>query len=230
MKIIILSLFPEYFESVLNTSIIKRAVEAGTVEFEVINIRGFTQDKHQVTDDRPYGGGPGMVMKVEPIYRALDDLGLVDQAGLKSESQRSVPTQVILTSAKGDSFTQATAQTWSQLEQLVIICGHYEGVDERVVDHLIDQEVRVGDYVLTGGEPAAAVMLDAVSRLVPGVLGNDQSNQGESHSQPGVMAFPQYTRPEEFMGWSVPPVLLEGNHQQIADWREEHRAQKPKKQ
>ena len=229
MKIVILTLFPEYFASALNTSILKRAQESDLVEFDIINIRDFAEDKHQVTDDRPYGGGPGMVMKVEPIYKALDTLDLVDKNGLKPENQRQLKTKVILTSAKGELFEQPLAQSWSDLDQLCIICGHYEGVDERVANYLVDQEVRIGDYVLTGGEPAAAVMVDAVSRLVPGVLGNHQSNKNESHSTSGQLGFPQYTRPEDFLGWKVPTVLLEGNHKLIDTWRKDHRAKTEEK-
>ena len=211
MQIVILTLFPEYFTSVLSESILKRAQAKELVRIKVINIRDFATDKHQVTDDRPFGGGPGMVMKVEPIDLALQSLEPV-------EHQR-----VVLTSAKGALYTQQTATQYAQLDRLVIICGHYEGVDERVVEHLIDEEIRIGDYVLTGGEPAAAVMVDSVARLVPGVLGNEASNQGESHSEPGVLGYPQYTRPEEYRGWKVPEVLLGGDHKKITEWREQQR-------
>jgi tRNA (guanine37-N1)-methyltransferase len=211
MQIIILTLFPEYFASVLNESILKRAQAKELVHIKVVNIRDFATDKHQVTDDRPFGGGPGMVMKVEPIHRALQSLPPV-------EKQR-----IVLTSAKGSLYTQQTAGTYTHLERLVIICGHYEGVDERVAEHLIDEEIRIGDYVLTGGEPAAAVIVDSVTRLVPGVLGNEASNQGESHTQPGVLGYPQYTRPEEYNGWKVPEILLGGDHKKITEWRNDQR-------
>lgn len=214
MKINILTLFPEYFETPLATSILKRAQSSGLVTFNVINIRDYATDKHQVTDDRPYGGGAGMVMKVEPIYGALQSLGL----GKGQDNSK-----ILLTSAKGKLFNQQMAQGYSQLEELTIVCGHYEGVDERVVDNLIDEEVRIGDYVLTGGEPAASVMVDAVSRLIPGVLGNEESNLNESHTEPGILGYPVYTRPEEFNGWTVPEVLLTGDHQKIAEWREEQK-------
>ena len=214
MQIHILTLFPEYFTSVVETSILKRAVSQGLVKFNIINIRDYATDKHHVTDDRPFGGGPGMVMKVEPIYNALAALGqLGAQPGVKR----------VLTSAKGPLFTQATAQAYSDLKELTLICGHYEGVDERVNDHLIDEERRIGDYVLTGGEAAVAVMIDAVTRLIPGVLGNEDSNQNESHSQPGVLGFPQYTRPEVFNKWPVPEILLTGDHAKIEAWREEQK-------
>ena len=223
MKIIVLTLFPDYFSSVLNSSILKRAEESNQVEYQIIDIRDFAQDKHQVTDERPYGGGPGMVMKIEPIYRALSSLDLVNENGLKPADKRLLKTHVVLTSAKGKLFQQQTAEKWSKLDQLVLICGHYEGVDERVAAHLVDQEVRIGNYVVTGGEAPASIMIDATVRLIPGVLGNEQSNKNESHSQPGQFSFPQYTRPEVFNGWRVPSVLLTGNHQQIHVWREAHR-------
>ncbi|HEX7018174.1 MAG TPA: tRNA (guanosine(37)-N1)-methyltransferase TrmD [Patescibacteria group bacterium] len=214
MKINILTLFPEYFETPLATSILKRAQASGLVTFNVINIRDYATDKHQVTDDRPYGGGAGMVMKVEPIYAALQSLGV-------SKAQSN--SKILLTSAKGKLFNQQKAQEYSQLQELTIICGHYEGVDERVADHLIDEEIRIGDYVLTGGEPAAAVIVDAVSRLIPGVLGNEESNLNESHSEPGVLGYPVYTRPEEFNGWTIPEVLLTGDHKMIEEWREKQK-------
>ncbi len=211
MTIHILTIFPEFFVSALNESILKRAQKDGTVTFNVINIRDFSTDKHKTTDDRPYGGGPGMVMKVEPIARALESIG----------AKRNTPgKRILLTSAKGSLFTQQTAVEYSALQELVIICGHYEGVDERVAEHLIDEEIRIGDYVLTGGEPAAVVIADAVTRLLPGVLGNEESNKNESHSEPGILGHPQYTRPEEFNGWKVPEVLLQGHHKEIEEWRE----------
>jgi tRNA (guanine37-N1)-methyltransferase len=156
-----------------------------------------------------------MVMKIEPIDKALQSLGL---------NKGQTRTRIFLTSAKGEVFTQQLAMSWaSELDQIAIICGHYEGVDERVAEHLIDAEIRIGDYVLTGGEVAAVVMADAVTRLVPGVLGNELSNQDESHSSPGVRGVPQYTRPEEYNGWKVPEVLLQGHHKLIEEWREAQR-------
>jgi tRNA (guanine37-N1)-methyltransferase len=221
MKLTLLTLFPEFFSTPFSSSILKRATAAGSVEFNVINIRDFAIDKHQMTDDRPYGGGPGMVMKVDPIYAALQNvLGVEPELHKVENLKKDAPsTRVILTSAKGKVFTQASAQSYSTLEHLVIICGHYEGVDERVAEHLIDEEVRIGDYVLTGGEPAALVMADAVTRLLPGVLGNEDSNQDESHSVPGQLGHPQYTRPEVFNTWKVPEILLEGHHAKITAWR-----------
>lgn len=217
-KINILTLFPDYFKSPLDSSIMGRAVEKNLVEFNVINIRDYATDKHQVTDERPFGGGPGMVMKIEPIDKALADL--TNQGGHFDLSKKDSKHRIVLTSAKGESFTQQTAQAYLELNELTIICGHYEGVDERVAEHLVDEEVRIGNYVLTGGEPAALVMADAVTRLVPHVLGNEQSNLNESHSQPGRLTYPQYTRPRNYREWEVPEVLLSGDHQKVEEWRE----------
>lgn len=211
MKINILSLFPDYFKSPLQTSILARAQQQEQIEIKLIDIRQFAQDKHQITDLPPYGGGPGMVMLVEPIDRALQSLGV--KPGTSQE-------KIVLTSARGDDFNQQTAQKWSRLNQLTIVCGHYEGVDQRVADNLVDAVVRIGDYVLTGGEPAALVMADAVTRLLPGVLGNADSLSEESHNKRGEISYPQYSRPEKYRGWSVPPVLLSGHHQQIDQWRQ----------
>ena len=222
MKLTILTLFPTFFDSPFQASILKRAQESQAVEFRVVDIRDSATDKHRVTDDRPDGGGAGMVVNVEPIYKALKDVLGEEPEGhrLRNIQTHAWKSRVILTSAKGKLFTQSSAQQYSKLEHLVIICGHYEGVDERVAEHLIDEEVRIGDYVLTGGEPAALVMADAVTRLLPDVLGNEESTVGESHSVPGFLAHPQYTRPEEFLGWKVPEVLLTGHHGQITEWRQ----------
>lgn len=208
MKISILTLFPNYFSGVLQTSILARAQRAAAVEINVVNIRDFTTDKHQTTDDRPFGGGAGMVLKVEPIHEAVSALKKTDEK-----------TLVVLTDARGQSFQQSHAVAWSKIDHLIIICGHYEGVDERVATYIADLQIRIGDYVLTGGEPAAAVITDAVARLLPNVLGNSDSLLGESHTEPGLLAPPQYTRPSEYLGWQVPAELLSGNHQQTATWR-----------
>lgn len=224
MKITILTLFPDYFARPLAESMIGRAATTQKCQFQIINIRDFAPGKHRVTDDRPYGGGPGMVMKLEPIFNALASLDLTNDHGLKPLEDRSEKIRVVLTSAKGEIFTQQVAESYSQLDHLVMVCGHYEGVDERVATHLVDAEIRIGDYVLTGGEPAALVMTDAVVRLLPGVLGNEFSTQNESHSEPGLLGYGQYTRPEEFMGWTVPPVLLGGNHAEIKAWRKQNQA------
>ena len=210
MKINILTIFPDFFTTPLSTSILKRAAAKQLVEFKILNLRDFATDKHQTTDQRPFGGGPGMVMMIEPIDKALQSLGVV---------KGQVNKQIILTSAKGSVFTQITAASFAALDELTVICGHYEGVDERVALHLVDQEIRIGDYVLTGGETAALEMTDAVTRLIPGVLGNEFSNQGESHSEPGKMGHPQYTKPVDYNGWVVPEILLSGHHEKIQNWR-----------
>lgn len=211
MKINILTIFPDFFKTPLQTSIIKRALAKKLLEINILNLRDFASDKHQTTDLRPYGGGPGMVMMVEPIDKALQSLGL-------SKGQEG--KKIVLTSAKGQLFTQEVAKKQAKLKELTIICGHYEGVDERVALHLIDEEIRIGDYVLTGGEVASLVMTDAVTRLIPEVLGNELSNQDESHSQPGKFAHPQYTKPASYKGWEVPEVLLSGDHAKIEAWRQ----------
>ncbi len=214
LQIDILTLFPEYFTSLLPVSILGRAQREGAVNVTAHDLRHFGVGKHQLTDDRPFGGGAGMVMLIEPIDAALQKLGYA----------KNTPGELIaLTSAKGPVFTQQTATEWSKLARLCLICGHYEGVDERVVEHLIDTEFRIGDYVLTGGEPAATVIIDAVSRLQPGVLGNPESLEGESHSQPGVLGYPQYSRPASYKGWDVPEVLQQGNHKLIEQFREQQR-------
>jgi tRNA (guanine37-N1)-methyltransferase len=214
MQINFLTIFPEYFSNILDSSILKRAQQKQLVKYQVINLRDFAQDKHHTTDDRPFGGGPGMVMMIEPIDLALHSLN--QKKGTKNK-------KTILTSAKGRLFTQASARQWSKLAELTIICGHYEGVDERVAKYLVDAEVRIGDYVLTGGEPAAAVMTDAVVRLLPGVLGNDESGQDESHRTKGLAGPEQYTRPANYRGWSVPEVLLSGDPKKISAYKNQSR-------
>lgn len=213
MTITILTLFPNFFDSNLQASIIGRAVSDATVDIKIVNIRDFAEDKHHVTDDRPYGGGAGMVLKVEPLYKALHA-----QPGYGQTNAHT-----ILLSARGSLFTQKVAQTYVQFEHLFVICGHYEGVDERVSQYLVDEEVRIGDYVLTGGEPAALVVLDAVTRLLPKVLGNEASLAGETDVQEGRGGYPQYTRPPVFNEWAVPEILQNGDHAAIEKWREEHR-------
>lgn len=218
MKVNILTIFPEYFISPFASSIIKRAIGAKAVEVNVVDIRKFATDKHRLADDRPFGGGPGMVMKIEPIDLALEDLGVKKS---RDEGEVQETSKIILTSAKGKLFNQDVAKNYSKLEELTIICGHYEGVDERVAENLIDEEIRIGDYVLTGGEPAALVISDAVIRLLPKVLGNIESNKNESHSVPGKLGFPQYTKPRDYKGSKVPEILLSGDHEKIAQWRKD---------
>lgn len=207
MRFDILSIFPEMFESFFGCSLLKKARDRGLIRIEAHNIRDGAADKHRMTDDYPYGGGAGMVMKVEPIARVLDAIGATD----------GECTRILLT-PQGETFSQAIAGELSRSSRIVLICGHYEGVDERVRENLVDREISIGDYVLTGGEAAAMVVVDAVARLVPGVLGNDESARHESFAA-GLLESPQYTRPEEFRGWKVPDVLLSGHHREIDDWR-----------
>lgn len=208
MRFDILTLFPDFFESPLKQSILGKAIENGIVEIVIHNIRDFAVDKHKTTDDAPYGGGGGMVMKAEPIVAAVESV----KAGLDKK-----PT-VILTSPQGRQFSQRLAEEFASLDNLAIICGRYEGVDERVKELAVDMELSVGDYVLSGGETSAMVIIDAVSRLIPGVLGSDESAKDDSFSY-GLLEYPQYTRPESFRGLKVPEVLLSGNHQEIKNWR-----------
>jgi tRNA (guanine37-N1)-methyltransferase len=203
----ILSVFPEMFVSPFQFSLLKKAQERGLIEIGLHNIRDHALDKHQMTDDAPYGGGCGMVMKVDPIERALD--------AVKREGNRSV---VILLTPQGDRFCQPMAVELASFSQMILICGHYEGVDERVRQYLVDREISIGDYVLTGGELSAMVVVDAVSRLIPGVLGNSESTASESFSM-GLLEYPHYTRPSEYKGWKVPDVLVSGNHREIELWR-----------
>lgn len=210
MKISIVTLFPDFFTSPLESSMIKRAQSQGVVEVSVVSIREHAPGKHRVTDDRPFGGGAGMVLMVEPIDRAL------------STTQPDWPkknTKRVLTSPKGRVFTQEVAREYAALDELVIVCGHYEGVDQRVSDHLVDEEVSIGSFVLTGGEPAGLVMLDSIVRLLPGTLGNPDSLKLESHDTPGYQGPPQYTRPATYKSWEVPPVLLSGDHAAIQNWK-----------
>jgi len=207
MDIDVLTLFPRIFEGPLEESILKRARESGRVQIRVHNLRDYTHDKHRVVDDRPYGGGPGMLMKPEPIFEAVEKLQRNDSC-------------VVLMTPQGAPFTQARAQAFAQKPHLIIICGHYEGVDERVRQALVHEEVSIGDYVLTNGALAAAVVVDAVVRLLPGVLGHEQGAADDSFAT-GLLEGPQYTRPPEFRGMRVPEVLLGGDHGAVAKWRTE---------
>ena len=211
MRIDIVTLFPEVCRAPLSESIMKRAQENGIIELHVHNLRDWTTDKHHVVDDAPFGGGQGMVMKPEPIFAAVEDL--------KSQIPNCKP-QILLMSPAGRRLDQQMAQQLSQESHLIIICGHYEGVDHRVIEHLIDLEISIGDYVLTNGAIAAVVFLDSIVRLLPGTLGHEQSADDDSFSD-GLLEAPQYTRPADFRGWKVPGVLLSGNHAEIAAWRKE---------
>ncbi len=210
MRIDVLTLFPEMFTGPLEYSIIKRARQAGVVKVHLVNFRDWARDKHHTVDDTPFGGGPGMVLKPEPVFDAVE--------ALRSSQEAAGP--LIYLSPKGEPLTQRLVKDLAALPALTLLCGRYEGLDQRVVDHLVDREVSVGDYVLSGGEPAAIVVLDAVVRLLPGALGDDQSTEDESFND-GLLEYPQYTRPAEFRGWNVPEVLLSGHHEAIRRWRKE---------
>lgn len=217
MKIEIVTLFPGYFDSIVKESMIGRGLESGFFEIRIINLRDFTDDRHQTADDAPYGGGGGMVLKVAPLYECLKSLGY-DEKPKPGE-------KIALTSAAGRQFGQSRAVEYSLLKRLTVICGHYLGVDERILELFEIDEISVGDYVLTGGEPAAAVMLDAVVRLIPGVLGNFESALTDSHTEK-MLGAPVYTRPEEFMGLKVPETLLSGNHAMVKKFREKESIKK----
>jgi len=213
MRIDILTLFPEICRAPLSESMMKRAQEKQLIDLRIHNLRDWTTDKHHVVDDTPFGGGQGMVMKPEPIFAAVEDLR--NQSKIENRKLK-----IILMSPAGRRFDQQMATELSRESHLIIVCGHYEGIDHRVIEHLVDMEVSIGDYVLTNGAIAAVVLVDAVVRLLPGVLGHEQSAADDSFSG-GLLETPQYTRPAEFRGWKVPEVLLSGNHAEIAAWRKE---------
>lgn len=208
MDIDILTLFPQMFQGIFSFGIFQRAIDQKLVSIGVHNIRDYTHDKHHTVDDYPYGGGAGMVLKPEPIFEAVESV------------KREPETPVILLTPRGRLFCQKIAQELATYRQLILICGHYEGVDERVSEHLATDEISIGDYVLSGGEPAAIVVIDGIVRLLPGVLGSAASLLDDSHVG-GLLEYPQYTRPAVYQGWSVPEVLLSGNHAQVAKWRHE---------
>jgi tRNA (guanine37-N1)-methyltransferase len=207
MRFDILSVFPEMFTSPCGSSLIKRALDKGLIDVRLHDIRSYAEDKHHMTDDAPYGGGGGMVMKVEPIDRALRAIPMIAE---------DIP--VVLLTPQGERFCQKMAERLVSYPQIVLICGHYEGVDERVRAQLVNREISIGDYVLTGGELSAMVVVDVISRLVPGVLGNSDSAGADSFSM-GFLEYPHYTRPAEYRGWKVPDVLLSGHHREIELWR-----------
>ena len=211
MRIDVLTIFPKMFDAVLGESIIKRARESGAVEINIVDIRPFSKDRHRKVDDRPFGGGPGMVMNAEPFFEAVNYIR-------KKTKQERLKTRVILMSPRGSTFEDGMVKRLSRCEHMILLCGHYEGIDERVREHLATDEVSIGDYVLSGGELAAMVVVEAVVRLLPGVLGSEASARDDSHAT-GLLEYPQYTRPEVYRGWAVPEVLLSGNHAQIARWR-----------
>jgi tRNA (guanine37-N1)-methyltransferase len=243
MRFDLITIFPEFFVGPLDHGIVRRAKEAGIAQINVQDLREFTKDRHRTVDDRPFGGGEGMVLKPEPLFEAVEKLL---GHGMGDAKHRTLPprgTAILLMSAAGRLFTQATARRYAKLERLILICGRYEGVDERVAGYLATEEICVGDYVLSGGELPAAIVIDAVTRLLPGAVGNEASTQNESFSDLGdtaepagrgiadsrdsslatrhlLLDYPHYTRPAEFRGWKVPEVLIGGNHAEVAKWRE----------
>ncbi|MBI4038619.1 tRNA (guanosine(37)-N1)-methyltransferase TrmD [Candidatus Daviesbacteria bacterium] len=223
MKISVITLFPEIFEPIINSSILKRGQQKGKVTFELINLRDFGQGRHQTVDDRPFGGGPGMVLKPDSLADALKSV-----LNPKAFSKKS-KFKIILMSASGAPYKQTKAQQLSKLNHLIIICGHYEGVDQRFIDKYVAEEISIGDYVLTGGEIPAMAIADSVVRLIPGVLEKPEAITDESFSTNLLLEHPQYTRPEIFEGEKVPLVLTTGNHQEIAKWRKQKSEEKTKR-
>lgn len=210
MRIDVLTIFPEMLASPLETSIIKRAIDKNIMEVVLTDIRDYALDKHRRVDDYPFGGGPGMVLKPEPIFRAWE--------AITGDIKINDKPRTILLCPQGRIFNQRLAMELAQEEQIILICGHYEGIDERVRKHLVTDEISIGDYILTGGELGALVIIDAITRLLPGALGDDHSSQEESFSQ-DLLEYPQYTRPREFRGMEVPEILLSGHHAKIEEWR-----------
>src|ERR1700678_3058657 len=246
MRFDLITIFPEFFTGPLDYGIVRRAREANLIETHVHDLRAFTHDRHRTVDDRPFGGGEGMVMKPEPLFAAVESLlSCADGAG--SSAIPSERAAVVLLSASGTMFRQETARRFAKVDRVVLICGRYEGVDERVAEHLATDEISIGDFVLSGGELAAAMILDAVTRLIPGALGNEDSIVNESFSEPaksfdspalpsasratsrGILDYPHYTRPPSFRGWDVPEVLLGGNHEEIRKWREKKAMEKTRR-
>lgn len=221
MEFDVLTLFPQIFEGVLKESILGRAIEAGIVKVNLIQIRDFAQDKHRTVDDQPYGGGPGMVMRCEPLYNAWQSA--IDR-------NPAIPAKTILLSPGGQPMKQGLLEEWSRelpgKTRLILVCGRYEGIDERFIEECVDSELSLGDFVLTGGEIPALALIDGLMRLLPGALGNQDSASGESFSGEGLLEFPQYTRPPEFRGRKVPDILLSGDHAKIARWRRQESLQR----
>lgn len=225
MKFNVITIFPHLISDYCDESVLGRAQGEKTIEVNAVNLRDFSEDKHQSVDDTPYGGGAGMVLKPEPVYMALERLGAVKQSKQLKQSKQK---QTILLSPRGRQFDQRLAEEWATLKEITFVCGRYEGVDQRVADYMVDEEVSVGPYVLSGGELGALIIIEAVSRLIPGVLGNEASLTEETFSMSNVkdqisnvVEYPQYTKPEDFMDWKVPDVLLSGHHKNIAEWRRE---------
>jgi len=243
MRFDLVTIFPEFFSGPLEHGILRRAQEAGLVEVHIQDLREFTTDRHRTVDDRPFGGGEGMVLKPEPLFEAVESLLGSEAAASERRRQPDPNTAIVLMSAAGKLFRQETARRYAALERIVLICGRYEGVDERVAEHLATEEISIGDFVLSGGELPAMLVIDAVTRLIPGALGNEASSQNESFSAmaeqiaekvrpvqssaakerpvaaTALLDFPHYTRPADFRGWRVPEVLIGGNHAEVAKWR-----------
>lgn len=215
MQFEVFTLLPEVFPPYLESSILQRARQRGLIDVRVHNIRDYTHDKHHTTDDTPYGGGGGMVMKPEPVFEAVESV-----LGIAPDRAQPPPIPVILLTPQGRVFTQRVAEEFARHERVALLCGRYEGVDERIREHLVTDEISIGDYVLTGGELPALLIIDAVSRLIPGVLGDPTGAQDDSHSM-GLLEYPHYTKPAEFRGWKVPEILLSGDHGKIETWRRE---------
>lgn len=221
MRIDVVTIFPKMFDAVLGESIIKRAQKKGVVEIDIIDLRSFSKDKHRKVDGKPFGGGPGMVMNAEPFFEAVNYIR-------RKTKGRRLKTRIILMSPKGRTFDHRLAKKISAYEHIILLCGHYEGIDERIRQHLIDEEISVGDFVLTGGELPAMMIIDAVTRLLPGALGNEDSSESESFSK-GMLEYPQYTRPANYKGMKVPETLLSGDHEKIKEWRRKESAKITKK-
>lgn len=235
MRFDLITIFPEFFEGPMDHGILRRAREAGLVEVNVQDLRVFTKDRHRTVDDRPFGGGAGMVLKPQPLFEAVESLLGHSVGDAAKQSGPGPATVIVLMSAAGKLFNQGMAQRYAKLARIIFICGRYEGVDERVAEHLATEEISIGDFVLSGGELPAMLVIDAVTRLIPGALGNEASSQNESFSEtqgaPGgasresrgtphvLLDFPHYTRPAEYRGWGVPEVLIGGNHAEVANWR-----------
>jgi tRNA (guanine37-N1)-methyltransferase len=241
MRFDLITIFPEFFVGPLDHGIVRRAKEAGIARIHVQDLREFTKDRHRTVDDRPFGGGEGMVLKPEPLFEAVEKLLGHGVGDAEAKADTEPGTAILLLSAAGRLFTQETARRYAKLERLVLICGRYEGVDERVAEHLATEEICVGDYVLSGGELPAAIVVDAVARLLPGALGNEASTQNESFRESeeavrrasggrgSLLDFPHYTRPAEYRGWKVPEVLTGGNHAELAKWRRQKAFEKTKR-
>lgn len=226
MQFDIITIFPEMFNSYFNESILARAQKKKLIKINIYDLRKYTIDKHKTVDDTPYGGGAGMVLKVDSIYRILRDLKIIKSDGSKNK-KNIVKTRIILMSAKGRRYNQEIVKEFSELDRIILICGRYEGVDERVIEYLADEEISIGEYILTGGEIPAMIIVDSVSRLIDGVVGKKESVLKESFSRKGYLEHPHYTKPEIFSPnkktrWQVPKVLLSGNHKKIEEWREKH--------